>query len=571
MNLTEDNSGFIRRLFLRHVRPGVTAQVVSTLGPIVCGIIAGTVYGKTGLAVVGLFAPFFFMAGFFGTIIASGSATLAAKYVAQNDDRRVTGIYTIALGLCLVCAVIIFIAGILFRGPVLSFLAGSGELHEPASRYYIPSLWYTCLTVIVYLPLFWARLFGKPSITMVLTFTLTGASILLGVVYSIGLSMELESLAIAQAIAIALAVFASLALLHIPKDGLRFQMPSYIRKDTIELISAGSAPGLSRLYRFLCLFLVNAVLLNVFGTEAVAVFGVLNMLLRFVTALSNGISGVQMPIASVLCEERDKMSLDQLARASFLFGNVVVFIFVVITLIFHRSVAAMFNVSGTMFYSALVLFCLYLPFYMNGSLFISWYTAVRRIKLANIIALAQDIVFPSLLVIFFAYISKAGSVWLHLPLSGILSLILLLLLRNLGKTDLSDSGTTLAFSVEREPEKASEASAAVGDFCEEQGFDRKQSMLLSMALEEMITLIAEQNPNGDNISVRLAKFEGGTVLRLRDTGNRFNPVEFYNERLQLSEDFEDSINLMGIKYITETAEIVYYKETFGVNNLVVII
>jgi len=571
MNLTDDNSGFIRRLFLRHVRPAVISQVVSTLGPIVCAVLAGTVFGETGLAVVGLFAPFFFLAGFFGTIIASGSATLAAKFIAQNDDRRVTGIYTLALGLSVLCAFVIFIAGLFLKEPILSLLAGTGELLEPASLYYVPSLWYTCFTIIVYIPLFWARLLGKPSIVMVLTFTITGASVILGVLYTFGMGFGLQSLAIAQALASGLSVLASVTLLFFSPGGLKFKLPKHIREDIVELIIIGSPPGLSRLYRFLALIVVNAILLSIYGTEAVAVFGVLNMLLRFITALANGISGIQMPLASVLYEERDMASLRQLSRISFKFGNIAVLLIAVAVLVFNQSITAIFNISGTMFFIALLCFCLYLPFYMNGSLFISWYTAVRQVKLANIVTLAQDILFPALLVIVIAYLFNNISIWVHLPASGILTALILFLTRKAGKTEVSSTDTDLAFSVERDLDKASEASEAVGLFCSEQGLEKRQSMLLSMAIEEMVVLITEQNPDGDNISIRLTRFDGGIVLRLRDSGRRFNPIGYYNKRLKEAEDFEDNIDLMGIKYITEAAEVVYYRETFGVNNLVVII
>jgi len=571
MNLTEDNSGFIRRLFLRHVWPGVAAQVVSTIGPIVCGVIAGAAFGSAGLAVVGIFAPFFFLAGFFGTIIASGSSALAAKYIALNDNRRVAGIYTLALGLSVLFAALLFITGFLLRVPILSLLAGGGELLEPASRYYMPSLWYTCLTIIIYLPLFWARLTGKPFVALILTLTLTGASILLGVHYTFNLGFGLESLAVAQALATAFSIAAALALLHFSKNGLRLKLPDSIRADTAEMIIVGSPPGLSRLYRFLSLLIANAVLLSVFGAEAVAVFGVLNMLLRFVTALVNGISGVQMPIAGVLREERDITSLNQLLRVTFIFGNAAILLFAVPVLAAQNSVAALFNISSAMFLPAMICFSIYLPFYMNGSLFISWYTAIRRVRLANIVTLAQDMLFPSLLVLFLAFVLGGNTVWLHLPVSGALTAVLLLLTKKPGKTDFESAGTALAFSVERDLEKASEASAAVGDFCEEHGVDRRQSMLLSMAIEEMVVLITEQNPGGDEISVRITKFDGGIVLRLRDTGRKFNPINHYHERLRCAQDIEESVDLMGVKYITEVAEVVYYRETFGVNNLVVII
>jgi anti-sigma regulatory factor (Ser/Thr protein kinase) len=223
----------------------------------------------------------------------------------------------------------------------------------------------------------------------------------------------------------------------------------------------------------------------------------------------------------------------------------------------------------------------YIPFYLNGSLLVSWYTVIRRVKLANAVTLAQDLIFPVLCAALFAMIG-GNMLWLQLPAAGFATALLLPLLvavtrRHDKETsfllllDTKPGGTALAFSVERDAEKASEASMAVGDFCEEQGMERRQTMLLSLAIEELISLIAEQNKSGGDVSVRLTRFEESTVLRLRDAGRRFNPIDYYMERLNTSEDIEDSVDLMGIKYITEAAEVVYYKETFGVNNLVVII
>jgi anti-sigma regulatory factor (Ser/Thr protein kinase) len=80
-------------------------------------------------------------------------------------------------------------------------------------------------------------------------------------------------------------------------------------------------------------------------------------------------------------------------------------------------------------------------------------------------------------------------------------------------------------------------------------------MLLSMAIEEMVTLIANHDAAGGEISIRLTRFEGGTVLRLRDNGKKFNPVDYYNARLAEADDFEDALDLMGVKYIVTAAEV----------------
>jgi hypothetical protein len=51
----------------------------------------------------------------------------------------------------------------------------------------------------------------------------------------------------------------------------------------------------------------------------------------------------------------------------------------------------------------------------------------------------------------------------------------------------------LAFSVTRDAAKASQASAAVSIFCDEQGMTKRESMLILLAIEEMIDLHAREN------------------------------------------------------------------------------
>jgi anti-sigma regulatory factor (Ser/Thr protein kinase) len=309
------------------------------------------------------------------------------------------------------------------------------------------------------------------------------------------------------------------------------------------------------------------------------------MLLRFITAFTNGVSGVTMPIAGVLREERDNTSLGQLARISFAYSNAVIAAAVILMLIFREYLAAMFGMDGDILYFALACFCAYIPFYMNGSLLIAWYAGIRRAAQANIITLAQDMLF---LPMFAALLAAAEIryIWLHLPAAGITAALLLPFLMLWSRRrapelsaplllDTRITGQTLSFSVECDAAKASEASASVSAFCEENNLEKRRTMLISMAIEELISLIANHGSAGkrEEISVRVSFFDGGTVMRLRSSGRKFNPVAYYENCLLRVKniDTEESLDFIGLKYIVEAAEAVYYRETFGVNNLVILI
>jgi len=95
-------------------------------------------------------------------------------------------------------------------------------------------------------------------------------------------------------------------------------------------------------------------------------------------------------------------------------------------------------------------------------------------------------------------------------------------------------------------------------------------MLISMSIEEIITLVINNSRKKDlSVSVRLFLLEDMIVLRIRSAGEKFNAIEYYEQNI--ADDLEKSLEVIGMKYIVEAANVVYYRQTFGVNSLVIIL
>lgn len=209
----------------------------------------------------------------------------------------------------------------------------------------------------------------------------------------------------------------------------------------------------------------------------------------------------------------------------------------------------------------------------------AYYNASGRLLIANAVPFSQDF---ALLLLLAALLGKTVSgVWSALPLAylaGAAVVALFVFLYSKKNTGLSfplliDSkrereARYISFSVEGGPSDAGIASGKIAEFCEEQEMPPKQTMLISMAIEEMLTLIMQQCTGYSSISVRLYFLEGTTILRIRNAGTRFDPITYYKDNI--SEDIEKSLDIIGLKYVVESAEVVYYTQTFGINNSVVI-
>jgi hypothetical protein len=133
---------------------------------------------------------------------------------------------------------------------------------------------------------------------------------------------------------------------------------------------------------------------------------------------------------------------------------------------------------------------------------------------------------------------------------------------------LEKTGSTLNFSVKTDSAAICEASFKITGFCEANRLLPKQSMTISLAIEEMLIINTKKcfgdRPDG-SIDVRVFHLDDSTGIRFRYGGLLFNPIEY-------AEGDDDSLGeTLGIKMIVNMAKLVHYQSTFGVNSLIILI
>lgn len=147
---------------------------------------------------------------------------------------------------------------------------------------------------------------------------------------------------------------------------------------------------------------------------------------------------------------------------------------------------------------------------------------------------------------------------------------------------LEKSGNVLNFSVSSAAEDICSASERITDFCAANGMDKKRTMRIQLALEEIMTLITQVNKEMDKgllqFDLRAYSLQGVAGIRIRYAGLAFNPFQRMKEKnpllVQGNSDFalqdEEDELYMGISMIQKMVEEIHYQRTFGVNTLQVI-
>ena len=123
-----------------------------------------------------------------------------------------------------------------------------------------------------------------------------------------------------------------------------------------------------------------------------------------------------------------------------------------------------------------------------------------------------------------------------------------------------------AFSCEPDIASVAACSQQVAAWCEAQDIDGRRSYLVPLAVEEMAANAVEHGfakTKHPAIDVKLIlKRDGTLVLRMRDNGAAFNPMD-----LDLSA--ADPCSAVGIRMLRQGVREVEYQNTVGLNNVVV--
>ncbi|MDR3364289.1 MAG: hypothetical protein LBS91_04995 [Clostridiales Family XIII bacterium] len=573
----EDNNRFIENLYRQHAVSNSLSLVLSVIGPLCCTILAGRAFGADGLSVIAICAPLFFVGAFIGMTFSGGGGILAARAVSESDEEAPAVLYSVSALLSITVAAAACVCLLVFQKQLLHFMGPDAP--TSLAGYYRWSAINVVVTAALWPPLNFCRLAGRPAVGPAMTSVMALASV--GGALLFIKPLGLPGVALAQLVG-GVCAFAT-ALCMMRGSTLRFRPPG--RKPPIAAIAAAGSPaGLSRLYQLVAVFALNALFLSTGGMAPLAVFAAIQMLHRFISAFVAGTTQTLLPIAGVLDAERDSAGLSRLMAHAVFFGNLLTGLACLVLLVFRSHIAALFGLADAalLFGYAIVLYAIYAMLLQNVTLYISYFTARASLKTANVLLFLQEFLFLVGPALALAALHGGYAVWAAFPLSGILTLAVLaaIVLRQkrrdpalslpfLINRAAEASGNDLSFSVESDGASIARSAELLFQFCAEKGLPHKQNILVSLSVEEFLLLIANNAPPGSRLglSVRLVLDPGRITMRIRGKGRMFDPLMYYNNHI--SDDIEKSLDVIGIKYIAENAHRIYYRDTFGVNNLVI--
>lgn len=565
---------FLTSTYNRYLLPTMAGILGGTVMVTIDSVLVGSFVGQDGLVAVNLFLPLQLFFSTLGALVASGGALLSAQARGRNEaekSRRIMGTSTLlSLGL----ALFFILGGLVFLGPLTRLLAGNvwtADMEAYARLLILAGLPKTLL----YIPFYYLRLDGKNDLAAGLLLFMASLNIILDLLFMQVMQMGLLGAALGGALALLLSCLAGFFYLLFKKGSFAWPLATRWPAHSLETLKTGSPAAMANLTFAFRILLINGLLLSL-GNQYLVFFAVITAVSEFSLFFINGVPQTAQPILSVYGVEKGNAGIRLLMSRQIRTGLAMATFFGSLILLSHRGVASLFGVSQDMRFPLICLFFSLLMAQVN-SIMAGYYTAVNRISLANLITILRVLVLPVLLVALLAAV-RPELVWLFLPLSELLTLQVWLgvaLAKSWKNPDLSGplllderlekSGRAIDFTVVNDPVAICLASERIIEFCRQNDLSARQTMRFSLAIEEIMTVMADKSLDGrGSFDVRAFACEGKITLRIRCAGRQYNPIPLSRS----SQDMEAD-SLFGIRMILDMVKDMLYISTFGVNSFFV--
>ena len=565
---------FLTSTYNRYLLPTMAGILGGTVMVTIDSMLVGSFVGQTGLMAVNLFLPLQLLFSTLGALVASGGAVLSAQARGRNEAEKSRQIMGTSSLLSLGLALLFILGGLIFLGPLTRFLAGNAW--SPDMEAYARLLVLAGLPkTLLYIPFYYLRLDGKNDLAAGLLLFMASLNIILDLLFMQVMHMGILGAALAGLLALLVTCLAAFYCLLFMGGSFAWPLAISWTPQSLETLKTGSPAAMANLTFALRILLINGLLLSL-GNQYLVFFAVITAVSEFSLFFINGVPQTAQPILSVYGVEKGNVGIRLLMTRQIRMGLAIATFFGSLIMLSHQRVTGLFGVSQDMRFPLICLFFSLLIGQIN-SIMTGYYTAMNRISLANLVTVLRVLVLP---VLFAAWLGAVWPelVWLFLPLSELLALLtwlgasrvkawkdpdlsgLLLLDERLEK-----SGRAIDFTVANDPVAICQASERIIEFCRQNDLSAKQTMRFSLAIEEIMTVMADKSLDGrGSFDVRAFACEGRITLRIRCGGRQYNPIPLIRSDQDMEED-----SLFGIRMIMDMVKDMLYISTFGVNSFFV--
>ena len=425
------------KLFFIAAIPGAVSMLASALYGLLDGIFVGQFLNETAFAALNLAFPFVVINFSLADLIGLGSAVPIAISLGKKEEQEANNIFSCAC--IMIVATGALIGGILYASApaLIGMLGAEGELAHMAVQYMRVYAICSPVTTIVFAMDNYLRICGqiKRSFTLNILMAVIGAVLEFTFLFIFKWGIWGAALATCSGMLIC----ALLALYPFLRSRLqlRFCRPRFSLELIRQIITCGSPNFLNNIAGRITSILMNIVLLDMGGSSAVSIYGILMYLGEIVQPILYGVCDSLQPAVGYNWGAGNYARVKAIEKCCFTASAIVSVTATIIMLVIPEQLSSLFIKDPTQSFlteagTALQLFSLtYITRWFSFATQ-SYMIAVDKPVPASIISVSTALMFP-LILIGALWPLKLTGLWLNstvtAALAGILAVIVMLKFR----------------------------------------------------------------------------------------------------------------------------------------------
>lgn len=562
----------IKKEFRKALFPIMFSVLGGTINTLIDSAMVSQSEGPDALAAVTLCMPIYLVQCVIGVLFASGASIIAVNQIGKNRTHEARKVYFSALTWYVICGVIMTVGGAFLAGPLSQFIAQGTDLTGYVYDYGVVMILGTFPTILVYVPIYFLQIEGKPRSISRLIIIMLITDVVFDYVLLFPCHMGILGAAIATVISTAIACvygFASLQRGHLFRFSIK-EMKLYMSR---KIIRFGSPSALGNLVDAIKMVILNGIILYNLGASGTAVWAVLNCLSEISMTVTSGVPQTAAPMIGVYYPSRENSAIRTLMKKQFIWGMNLLLVFGALLVIGNQVVQSIFAVKEDMLIPLLCL-CLFMLFDIVSGMWVRYLNTIGRIALSNVINIMRKMGFPVILT--HIHIFRGENLWLFLPVSGLLTVLLTFILiwitskreekkgRKLSRLlllddELEKTKRVLDFSIPTKSDEVCDAAERISEFCQLHGMKPKVLMRLSLSIEEMLMVLIGKIPSASSVDLRAFVTDDETGIQIRYVGEFYNPFE--------DEEKGENEDMMGVVMMEKLATMTDHYYALGINTI----
>ncbi len=580
--LSMTNEYLIRKTFHNYLIITIVTVFSVTVGLLIDGIIIGRILGQSALAAFSFATPFFLLLSTVTAICANGGSIKYVSYIGKGDRERARINFSISVLICFISGIVLSFIAFFYATDMAIFFGASGLTVKYAADCIIGLSFGVLPMLFAQLFLVYIRIDNDRYLSTIGVVAMVFVNIIFVYFAAAIFGMGLFGIGLATSISY-FVCFVITGVHFLDKSNqLKFclDISSWNKDEFYEIFSAGFPTALNRGCQTLKNFSLNHLLIVIAGTTAVSALSIQTSVYQLLIAIATGYGLTVAMMCGIFFGEKDIRAIKDTITIAIRSGLIVSFIVTILLIILAEPVTMLFMNSSSvdidLSIRGLQLFALSLPSTVFSVTLLYFYQCSKNNYYANIIALTRGFLYITLISYAFAPIFGIDIVWLSFLLGDIFAVltICLLIRKNTGQFPrtinellmLPESNTipgqVLDISIKNDINQVMDLVNHISEFCEQYSTDKEKISRLAICIEEMagnIVKFAFNDKKEHYIDIRIIIEDDMITFRMRDNGKKFNPLT------------DSRGEHYGLRLVQIMAKSIDYRNSIGLNNLIIVI